>query len=689
MPNTQKIISRNNEISNDYIVLFFELFCCFLFIIAFVYIGLNSEAAHTFFKFFKSTSIPWATSIITVGSFFFLASLLLSIFVILGFWINIDWLNKLIQKMGLSQRRMILIGLTIAICISIVPLFISWSTANPQYSTIGGLIPYSDAVSYYNGAEQLLDTGKLDGWNQYRPLNAVLMAEILLLTNFNFRNALILQAVFFGISAYLAAFAVGRTFCKIAGILLFFSIFSFAAPFLPLTLSEALGISLGSLGFALLWYGVSDKHKASFIVGIVLLTLALSARPGSILILPALILFSGYLFRNGRRYNLRLVVLSTGCTGIGFFINQGINWLYSDGTGAFFSNYARKLYGIAAGGKGPQQVLVDYPQLSNVTSLSVKNAFIYNKAFGLIWSNPVTFLNTLLNLLVNNIELLIQHFTSYCLLLYYNSGEISNFIHSNISAFFPVTPFNIFLVISFFCAIRFFVLYKNKDIKIFFIAGLSGFILSLPFFYTDIGWRYIAATFPFISLLFVMTLLGLSPKSCFQKERDLSINSHFLQFTVPAIICAFIIISACIGPMFLPTLANTIAKAPNLSPKDSSCEVNQSTFLMRIDSGMPYLLIHDETDKKPTFSPDVQNTDMKFVNWEKDPSFDQFFSSKFQPSFSFLLGYDRISHTVYYLQANSTLVVSNRHFMKICAELQTNNPKIYVVKTASVIESGK
>jgi hypothetical protein len=682
--------SRSIGLNTDYIVLFFELICCFIFCFTFIYIGLYSQSSHILFTFFKA-SIN-SNTIIPVGAVLFVLSIIFSFSMILGYWIKIDWFGKLLQKTRLSHRRMILIGITAAICLSVVPLFISWSTANPNYGTIGGLVPFSDANGYYIGAENLLNNGQIDSWNQRRPLNAVLFAERLVVTNFNFRNALILQAIFFGVSAYLAAFAVGRTFGKMAGILVFFGLFAFAAPYIPLTLSETLGISLGSLGFALLLYGVSGRHRAAFFTGMVILTLALTARAGNMLILPALILFSGYLFREKQKYNYSLALLALGCVGVGFLINLALIWFYGDGTGLFLSNYAYGLYGIAAGGKGWTQIYLDYPQqIASLGSESAVNTFIYQKAFEIIWSNPFAFLQTLLKLFISDIFLFLEEITFQCIYLIDASGLISRFIHLDFPQRFAVNFFILPIIIIIICLIRFFVLCKNNEIKLFLFAGLSGFILSLPFFYSDAGLRLTAATFPFIATGIAVLFTSLLPRVCFQKGQKKHVRSkrfRFLQFTVPATISVIIIISALFGPIVLPSLATTLTNPPDISQVNSSCAANQNSFVTRIDPGMPYLLVHDDNYQQPTFSPDVQAKDMKLDSWDYDPVINSFSSSKHEPPYSFILGYHPNSNYTYYFYVNGTLIGNERHFMHICAEPYSNEPGVvWVVKNASIIES--
>ena len=61
------------------------------------------------------------------------------------------------------------------------------------YCTIGGVIPYSDAEIYLSGAHRFIETGFLDPWNMRRPLNTLLLAFYLKITDFNFWSVITIQ----------------------------------------------------------------------------------------------------------------------------------------------------------------------------------------------------------------------------------------------------------------------------------------------------------------------------------------------------------------------------------------------------------------------------------------------------------------------------------------------------------------
>src|SRR5262249_5582319 len=139
----------------------------------------------------------------------------------------------------------------LAIVAFLLPAFHSWTTVQPIWPGGGalvlGVLPWSDAGDYYNSAEGLLIEGSLDAWSQRRPLNAALLATRLALLNHDLRLALLLQAILLGLSSYVLAQTVARLLGGIAGLATFALLYAFGHHFVHLTLSEALGLTLGAL----------------------------------------------------------------------------------------------------------------------------------------------------------------------------------------------------------------------------------------------------------------------------------------------------------------------------------------------------------------------------------------------------------------------------------------------------------
>lgn len=145
-----------------------------------------------------------------------------------------------------------------ALCL--LALLVNWSNGGTRdVSAIGGVLPYSDAIGYFEGAERLVFSQQLTQWTERRPLNATFLAARLILTKNNFFGALVLQALLASIALFLATRALFQTHGKTTALWFFAFTFAFVSCCLHRTLSEPLGISLGLFAFALLWSGVANR----------------------------------------------------------------------------------------------------------------------------------------------------------------------------------------------------------------------------------------------------------------------------------------------------------------------------------------------------------------------------------------------------------------------------------------------
>ena len=182
-----------------------------------------------------------------------------------------------------------------ALCLLV--LLINWSNGGTQdVSAVGGVLPYSDAMGYFEGAERLLYEGQLTQWTERRPLNAMFFAARLLLAGGNFYGALVIQAALAAIALFLATSAVFQTHGKATALTFFAICFAFVSCCLHRTLSEPLGISLGLLAFALHWSGLANKNLAQYACGLFVLSLALLTRAGAMFAIPASALFAIFFF---------------------------------------------------------------------------------------------------------------------------------------------------------------------------------------------------------------------------------------------------------------------------------------------------------------------------------------------------------------------------------------------------------
>ena len=290
-----------------------------------------------------------------------------------------------------------LVGSMMAFC---VPLFAAWHTGN-WWGMIGGGVPYSDPHIYFGGAERLLFFGDLDLYNSRRPLNAMFLAARLAVTHLDLRLALILGALAMGAAAWLAARAVARDLGPVAGIALFVGIFGFARVYGPTPMTEPLGVTFGALALAVLWSAVSTRNRWLAVGGILLLTVALDARSGVLLLPVVLPLWLAYhLRRTGRRYDFRLLGMGAAAVVLGTSLNYVALAGLGGDTENVMGNGGFLVYGMAKGlpswdllHPAWHAILNDHPETWQMTDAD-RNRFVNGRAREEVLAHPGRFLGT-------------------------------------------------------------------------------------------------------------------------------------------------------------------------------------------------------------------------------------------------------------------------------------------------------
>ena len=573
----------------NYIGIFSEILICLGIILGFTYLGMKNDLFHSFLTFFHQ-----------IGLYLLGLSLLISTIVAYLSWTRNEKRFTNIQPLikYFSKRETILALLTVAVCLFIIPLFTTWATAEFHQNNVGGLFPIFDAGAYYSGAEHILDTGQLDSWNQRRPLTSMFLATRLLLTSFDFRSTLLIQAMILGISVFLVSLSISRTLGKSAGFLMFAVLFTLSSFYLSDNLSENLGLVFGCLSFSLIWIGILERNFNSYLLGLFFLSIGFMVRPGPFLLFPALFLLAGYIFSHENNFDWKKVLLSFVPVFVGILLIQLIIRLYSDGKGLFMGNYATVFYGLASGGKGWQQAMIDFPYESTHYPESQLAPLLYQKSFELIHANPSQFLNAVLQGYLTGPSDLMNQLFQQLISLEYSTNPLFN-----------QYGFTIFLVVLIGIAIgiiRFFLYSDLKNIKILFLFSIFTTFLVLPFFFVDGGLRTLVIIFPYFALAIIIGTIGWRSKDVIQ-EFHVQVRSQspsLCSVTIPVIIGIIILASAGTTLAFGPELKEIVlGNQPVISP--GVCSTNETFFIMRVDRGIPFLEMMEAGDTSPSFAPYV------------------------------------------------------------------------------------
>lgn len=446
---------------------------------------------------------------------------------------------------------------------------------------IGGLLPWSDAAAYNWEAHRLANGALLSTWGGRRPLFSGFLAVLLRLTG-DFMITLSILTLINTLGVFFVVRMVKRLYGAIGAAIFLVISFQFYTRFSGTTLSEQLGFAAGNLALFFLLIGAHTGSLIKALFGLGLLTLALNARAGAFFILPILILWLAFSFRQRitfwRSAGLAaLVIISV------FLFNLTIVRVIADPKSTSFSNYSYTLYGLASGNKGWTQVIEDHPD--------VTEAEVMPLAIQKIRSEP----SLLFKGIVGSFR---DYFRS-------NSGAF-NFIYRGLFE----QRINLILWGLVASGLAYSILKWKEGFQGFIIASFLGVISSVPLLppLDSDKMRVYAATIPF-SILWITTgasaLFNWRRKILTEDENDMGTEMG-LHFQKPALVFSIILTVLVIpAPLLLKAFApapGSLDSASNPVCKPGEEVLNGVTFrntsIIIIDNAatesyMPFIRIDD------------------------------------------------------------------------------------------------
>jgi len=281
-----------------------------------------------------------------------------------------------------------LIGMAVALSLFAMPLAGLWASGQSQSTVLSGLIQISDASDYYIDALKLIGGQNFSDFSAHRPLSPGLLAVLLSLTGRNLMVALAVLAAITGLACYFATREIQQTHGAEVAVFILMILFLFYRAHSGITMSEHLGVTLGALGFGLLWKGATNSDAKIIWLGLLTTTLALNARAGAFFMLPLLVLWAGWLFRKqGKVFSWAALFISASAIILGFALNLTFTRLVAAPSGVPFANFSYTLYGLASGGKSWAYVFEAHPEVLKLQEPE-QSKRIYQLAFELIREKP-------------------------------------------------------------------------------------------------------------------------------------------------------------------------------------------------------------------------------------------------------------------------------------------------------------
>ena len=190
-----------------------------------------------------------------------------------------------------------LLPLFFTMVLFLLPLSAIWLDVHSTGNILAGFLPYNDASDYYTDALGLLDGQLFDGISVRRPIFTAFLSFLFAVTARNLLLTLVILVLINALSCYFLARQVHNLWGSAAAVTVTILLFFFYRRFGGTTLTENIGLALGSAGSALLLMGAQKTDRKIVLFGIVLLSLGMNARAGALLVLPVVVLWGSWLFR--------------------------------------------------------------------------------------------------------------------------------------------------------------------------------------------------------------------------------------------------------------------------------------------------------------------------------------------------------------------------------------------------------
>ncbi|MFN8413060.1 MAG: hypothetical protein U0Z26_11790 [Anaerolineales bacterium] len=519
----------------------------------------------------KINYILWQAICLLTSSFFFIFILLnrspnflrpLSMSLRTGFGIIIPITAFVVYfAFRIPGRSGEIISLSLTMSLFAFPLAGLWASGQTQSTVLSGIIPFFDAESYYIDALRLINGSKFSIFSARRPLFPGFLAVLLSLTNHNLMASLAILTAVTGFSCYLMAREFQRTHGAEGAVFTLMILFLFYRAHSGISMTENLGVALGTLGFTLLWQGTSKKNMVYIWVGLLITTLALNARAGAFFILPILIIWFSWALRDYSRFSWRVAIITTSAVILGFVLNLGATKIIAASSGVPFANFSYTLFGLASGGKSWAYVFQAHPEVLKLQEPE-QSRTIYHLAFEAIKKNPLLTIQGAFF----NWKMLFSD--SWYNMYAYVGGE--NWRVNNIAR----------LLMYFLCICGIFYGYKNRKdlLSSLAMAAVLGVLISVPFLPPTDAYRmrpYAASIIIFAILPSLgVAFLAKQSKLKFFNQAVVSTNS-----SAPLLYSLFLSPVILLGPLFVyfHAIPNTLSTI--------SCSINTEKVLIRLDTG--------------------------------------------------------------------------------------------------------
>ncbi len=542
----------------------------------------------------------------------------------------------------LSSWTGTLVSLSLTLILFALPLSGFWNSGISEGFVIGGLLPSSDSSGYYWDARRLLEGGAFSVSSR-RPLFPAVLAPLLALTQQNLQVTLGILVAITAISCFLAAREVQRSHGLAAGLLVMTTFFLYYRQYMGFISTEHLGLSLGAIGFAILWRGAGQRQINNCLLGLFLLTVALIARAGTFFILPAIILWGAWSFRGSTRCSWHFLLGGTSAVLLGFILNSILLKIVGSPGGTAFSNFSCTFYGLIVGSNWTQ-VMIDHPELEPLQEPELSRR-IYAITFEVLRAHPM-------GLVRGSLKAWKQFLFNDFIFSFINNLKL-NFILQLLS---------LLALFSCYCQRR------EYHASLVLMTTL-GILASIPFAPPwDAGIRIYAATVPFWVLLPALGLELIATKmkwkQLVQVQNQENSAQDLLIFSI--IFAVFVFVG--------PITTKIFSRLPEFN--NISCQPGADVVYVRTSLGSSINLVEDNSIRT-THIPDIRISDFKkgLENfYEKNMA--RVLVAGLSPSITIFNTFNLKDWSPFWLIADSVKMPKERGIVGICGKLNPQDRKV-------------
>ncbi len=407
-----------------------------------------------------------------------------------------------------------------AVALCWAPLFGHWAGVPPSQTTafaaLMGFVPWADAHGHLEGAMRLLGDGAFGGYSERRPINAALLAVRLVVSGGRLPVALAIQATLAGIAAFLLARCAGLRHGLWSALGCLALTLGFVRGYLPTVDTEPLGVTLACLGLCLLGAAGARSRPWLLALGIFVFAVALDARPGAQLLLPAFIVW-GILVHRGRRLIVAVVLLGAALASAG--LTRTLNAAYGAGEGSFTAYPAFTLYGLTRNANYRQAYADFADEIARAKGEGEVARLLYGKSLENLRAHPLDFMTALAENEGRFFGKLAANMTGVVSPRLLFASDLEDGARSVDERVANLRAGLLLLVLCGLSAVVFVVRSALPSERGLWLASALGFFGSIPFVYGDGGFRVLACAFPLMALFFSLAFSNAGERRVHENAR--------------------------------------------------------------------------------------------------------------------------------------------------------------------------